>query len=383
MPMSYQRSLAIDPPAGQSAFLWGARQTGKSTYLRERFPDSVYIDLLDFDVTMSLSSRPSRLGEQLQTLPESRPKPVIIDEIQKVPGLLDEVHRLIESRRLSFILCGSSARKIQRAGVNLLGGRAWRFELYPLTWPEIPDFDLLRAMNDGLLPGIYGKPHARRSLAAYVRDYLAHEIVGEALTRNTAAFIRFFEALRFCHGELLNYSSIARDCGVSAKTVRTYFEILRDTLVGYLVYPFHRRAGRQSISAAPKFYLFDVGVAGHVCKRRLADTAGAEFGRAFEQFILLEIVAARSYQEKDFAIEFWRTKTGLEVDFVLNRGEVAVEVKGRVRQRDLRPMRAFQEEFAPRRAILVTSENDRRRVDGIDVMPYQDFLRELHAGEIL
>lgn len=382
MLMSYRRILDLDLPPGQSAFLWGARQTGKSTYLRARFPDSVYIDLLDFDVALRLSARPTRLDEKLQSMSAAGSKPVIIDEIQKVPGLLDEVHRLIESRRLSFVLCGSSARKIRRAGVNLLGGRAWRFELFPLIWPEIPDFDLLRAMNDGLLPGVHGRPHARRSLAAYVRDYLGHEIVNEALTRNTAAFMRFFEALRYCHGELLNYASIARDCGVSAKTVRTYFEILRDTLVGYLIYPFHRRTGRQSISAAPKFYLFDVGVAGHVCGRRLVEAAGAEFGRAFEHFVLLELVAARSYQEKDFAIEFWRTKTGLEVDFVLNRGEVAIEVKSRVRTRDLRPLRAFRQEFGPGRAIIVTADGDRRVIDGIEVTPYQDFLRELHAGEI-
>lgn len=381
--MSYRRTLEIDLPPGQSAFLWGARQTGKSTYLRERFRSSVYVDLLDSDVMLRLSARPSRLGEELRSAPQALARPVIVDEIQKVPGLLDEVHRLIESRRMSFVLCGSSARKIRRAGVNLLGGRAWRFEMFPLTWPEVPDFDLLRAMNDGLLPGIHGKPHAHRSLSAYVRDYLTQEVINEALTRNTAAFVRFFEALRYCHGELLNYSAIASDCGVSAKTVRTYFEILQDTLVGYLIYPFHRRAGRQSISAAPRFYLFDLGVAGHVCGRRLTAPGGAEFGRAFEHFILLEIIAARSYQEKDFPIQFWRTKTGLEVDFVLGRGEVALEVKSRVRPGDLRPMRAFVEEFKPRKAIIVSAASDTRRVNDIDIMSYPGFLRRLHAGEIV
>ena len=381
--MGYIRILDIDLPPGQSAFLWGARQTGKSTWLQACFPDSVHLDLLDFDVRFPLSARPSRLGEQLASMPDARKAPVVIDEVQKVPGLLDEVHRLIESRGLSFILCGSSARKIRRAGVNLLGGRAWRFEMFPLTYAEIPGFHLLTALNDGLLPGIYGRRHAGRSLAAYLRDFLAQEVIGEALTRNTDAFMRFFEALRFSHGELLNYASIARDCGVAAKTVRTYFEILEDTLLGYLIRPFHRRAGRQSISAAPKFYLFDVGVAGRVCGRRVAQAAGAEFGRAFAHFILQEIVAFRGYREKDFPIQFWRTKTGLEVDFVLNRGEVAVEVKGRVRRGDLRPMRAFREEFRPRRAIIVTAERDRRRINGIDLIPYQDFLLELHAGEII
>ena len=381
--MSFHRLLTMDLPPGRSAFLWGARQTGKSTFLRERFPDSVYVDLLDADTVLRLGARPTRLGEELQSAPAALAHPVIIDEVQKAPGLLDEVHRLIENRGLSFVLCGSSARKLRRAGVNLLGGRAWRFEMFPLTWAEIPDFDLLQALNRGLLPGVYSEPRFRRSLAAYVRDYLTQEIVNEGLTRNHAAFTRFFEALRFCHGELLNYAAIARDCGVEAKTVRAYFEILQDTLVGYLIYPFHRRTGRQSISAAPKFYLFDVGVAGQVCGRTLSAAGGAEFGRAFEHFLLLEIIAARSYREMEYPIEFWRTKSGLEVDFVLDRGAVAVEAKARVRSGDLRPIMAFVEEFAPRRAIVVTAEADRRRVHGIDVMPYHEFLDMLHAGAIV
>ena len=382
--MSFSRTLALDLPAGQSAFLWGARQTGKSTFLRERFPASLHIDLLHFDTMLRLRARPSRLGEELATLSaETLAQPVVIDEIQKAPGLLDEIHRLIESRSMTFVLCGSSARALKRRGVNLLGGRAWRFEMFPLTWAEIPGFDLLHALNRGLLPGIYPQTSYRRSLAAYVRDYLAQEVFAEALARDAAAFLRFFEALRFCHGELLNYASIARDCGVDAKTVRTYFEILEDTLVGYLIRPFHRRSRRQSISAAPKFYLFDVGVAGHVCGRHLPDLAGSDFGRAFEHFLLLEIIAARAYQERDYPIEFWRTKTGLEVDFVLGRGQVAVEAKARVRSGDLRPMTAFVEEFSPRRAIVVTAEADRRRVDAIEIIPYGDFLAMLHAGDLL
>ena len=382
--MSFVRKLDMDLPSGQSAFLWGARQTGKSTFLREQFPDSVHIDLLDSDEMLALSARPARLGERLaRETHETLSRPVIIDEIQKIPDLLDEVHRLIETRGLSFILCGSSARRLRRAGVNLLGGRAWRFEMFPLTWDEVPEFDLLRALNRGLLPGIYTQPRYRRSLAAYVRDYLTQEIFNEAFARNAAAFARFFDALRFCHGELLNYASIGRDCAVDAKTVGAYFEILQDTLVGYRVFPFHRPRGRQSISAAPKFYLFDAGVAGHVCRRTLTGAGGAEFGRAFEHFLLLELIAARSYQEKDHPIEFWRTKSGLEVDFVLNGGEVAVEAKGRVREGDLRSMWAFIEEFSPRAAYVVSAEQDRRRVGGIDILPYGDFLRRLHDGEVI
>ena len=213
--MYYQRTATIDLPPRQSAFLWGARQTGKSTLLRERFQGSVFYDLLDSEVMLRFASRPSLLGEELDAQPaETLAKPVIVDEIQKVPALLDEVHRLIESRDLAFILCGSSARKLKRAGTNLLGGRAWRFELFPLTWAEVPDFDLLQALNRGMLPSIYPQRQYQRSLAAYVRDYLVHEVFNEALTRNVAAFSRFFDALAFCHGELLNFAAIARDlCG--------------------------------------------------------------------------------------------------------------------------------------------------------------------------
>jgi len=382
--MSLHRKLVLDLPSGQSAFLWGARQTGKSTLLRERFSDSIRIDLLDSDSMLALSARPARLGEMLASeSPEKLSRPVVIDEIQKVPGLLDEVHRLIETRGLSFVLCGSSARKLRSTGVNLLGGRAWRFELFPLTWSEVPNFDLLQALNRGLLPGIHSQPRYRRSLAAYVRDYLTEEIIHEALVRNTAAFARFFDTLCFCHGELLNYAAIGRDCAVDAKTARTYFDILQDTLVGYRIFPFHKPRGRQSISATPKFYLFDVGVASHVCHRSLTVAGSADFGRAFEHFILLELIADRSYRECDHPIEFWRTKGGLEVDFILAGGEVAIETKTRVRQGDLRAMRAFIENFSPRAAYIVSAEHDRRQVDGINILPYNDFLQMLHEGEVI
>ena len=201
--------------------------------------------------------------------------------------------------------------------------------------------------------------------------------------RNTAAFARFFDSLRFCHGELLNYTAISRDCAVDAKTVKTYFDILRDTLVGHRIFPFHRRQGRQSIAATPKFYLFDVGVASHVCQRSLATDSGTEFGRAFEHFILLELIAARSYREQHHAIEFWRTKSGLEVDFILDGGEVAIETRTRVRPGDLRAMRAFIKEFSPRAAYMVSTQPDRRHVDGIDILPYSDFLAMLHSGEVV
>ena len=383
-PNQYERQLKFTLPPGRSAFLWGARQTGKTTLLRERFPNSVNFDLLDSDIMLRFLSRPRTLGEELAVFGEAaHANPIVIDEIQKVPTLLDEIHRLIESEKFSFILCGSSARKLNRSGVNLLGGRAWRYSLYPLSWSEIPEFDLLTAMTTGLLPGLYAQSTSRRSLNAYVRDYLTQEVFNEALVRRSAGFSRFFDALSYCHGEILNYSAIARDCAIDAKTVRSYFEILVDTLIGYLIHPFQKRGSRQAISRAPKFYLFDVGIANYICGNSVLSARGADFGRSFEHFIFLELVAAISYQNLDTRIEYWRTKSGLEVDFVLNNGTLAIEVKTRLRTGGLRAIKAFNEEFRPQRSIVVTAEPTNRVIDGIEVLNYEYFLDKLHRNQLL
>ena len=380
----YARAISLDIPHGQAAFLWGARQTGKTTYLRSQFDESKYYDLLNFDTRFRLLTRPSSLGEELALLSnEQKEKPIVIDEIQKVPELLDEVHRLLEQRQMSFVLCGSSARKLRQAGINLLGGRAWRYQMLPLSWREVPDFNLTKALTQGLLPRIYNSSHPKRSLTAYVEDYLAQEIVSEALTRNTTAFVRFFDSLKYCHAEMLNYTSIARDCGVSTKTVQSYFSILQDTLVGYLIYPFHRSGGRQTIVSAPKFYLFDLGVAQYLRGSSLTELSGTDFGPAFEHFIFLELIAARSFSEDNWSIEYWRTKSGLEVDFVLADRQVAIEVKAKVRSRDIRPIRSFSQEFSPRRSIVVTADTVSRKVGDIEVLNYQDFLDQLHTGHLL
>ena len=228
--------------------------------------------------------------------------------------------------------------------------------------------------------------HHRRALAGYVDDYLKEEVFDEGLTRNVAAFARFFDALGFCHGEVLNFSAVARDCGVDSKTVREYFRILADTLVGVFVEPFSRRRGRAVLVRAPKFYLFDVGVAGHLRGRRIDRAAGPEFGRAFEHLVLMELLAWRSYRERDFPVRYWRTKSGLEVDFVLGRdAEAAVEVKGtpRVRPEDLKGLRAFCEEHAPRRAVVVSRDPAPRRTGAIDVLPWDVFLERLWGGAVL
>ena len=366
----YSRTLCIKLPQGQSAFLWGPRKVGKSTLLGQQFPRA-----------------PWALSERVRALDSSlRAHPIIIDEVQKVPAILDEVHRLIENEGLGFILCGSSARKLKRGGANPLGGRAWRFGLHPLTWPEIPAFDLLRALNRGLVPQHYDTAQYRRALAGYVEDYLKEEVFDEGLTRNAGAFLRFFDALSFCHGELVNFSNVARDCGVSSKTVREYFQILVDTLVGVFVEPFGRKRSRAVISRAPKFYLFDVGVAGYVTGRRIDRAAGPGFGRALEHYVLMELLAFRTYRECEFPVRYWRTKSGLECDFVLGKnGGVAIEVKGgtKLRPADLKGMRAYIDEHRPRRAVIVCNESaTRRTVDGIWVLPWEEFLQRLWANAI-
>ena len=386
--MSYERILSLELPKGQSAFLWGPRKTGKSTLLRQRFPDALRFDLLDTRLLLEFTRSPWALAERIDALDDTTlTSPIIIDEVQKVPALLDEVHRLIESKGLGFVLCGSSARKLKRGHANMLGGRAWRFGLHPLTYAEIPDFDLLRALNRGLIPQHYDTKQHRRALAGYVDDYLKEEVFDEGLVRNTPAFSRFFDALSFSHGELLNSSNIARDCGVDSKTVREYFQILVDTLVGTLLEPFSRRRSREVITRAPKFYLFDVGVAGHLMGRRIERPAGQEFGRALEHLVLMELLAYRSYRELDFPLRFWRTKSGLECDFVLGReGEVAIEVKGstRLRPSDLRSVRAYVDEHSPRQAIVVCNERDARRTnDGIWILPWELFLEQLWSDAIV
>jgi predicted AAA+ superfamily ATPase len=382
------RILDMKLPDKQSAFLWGARKTGKSTYLREKFPDSIIYDFLKTDVFFELSKNPSLLREQLLAKKAHDLKaPIVLDEVQKVPQSLDEVHWLIENKGLRFILCGSSARKLKKGHANLLGGRAWRYELFPLVSHEIGKIDLLHVLNHGLIPAHYlqNDENCRKSLAAYVQDYLREEVFAEGLTRNIPAFSRFFDAFGYSHGEMTNYCNIARECGVDSKTVKEYYQILIDTLLAIRVEPYKKRQSRQVITKASKYYMFDVGVAGFLTKRHIVEQKGEEFGKAFEHFLLMEIVAYRSYTGKDFSINFWRTKSGLEVDFVLGKGEAAIEIKGssHVDKRDIYGLNAFTEAFSPKKSILVCNEKEKRIHGNIAIIPWEIFLHELWAGKIL
>ncbi|MEA3346850.1 MAG: AAA family ATPase [Candidatus Auribacterota bacterium] len=382
-----ERILKIRLPVRQSAFLWGPRKTGKTTYLKRHFPDSLVYDFLKTDFFIEISKNPALLRERLLAKDKNTLKrPIILDEVQKVPQVLDEVHWLIENKGLRFILCGSSARKLKRGHANLLGGRAWRYEMFPLVTPEVKKVNLLHALNHGMIPSHYlqGDDY-KRSLKAYVQDYLKEEVFAEGLTRNIPAFSRFFDAFGYSHGELTNYSNIARECGVSSKTVKEYYQILVDTLLAVRIEPFKKSQSRQVITKAAKYYLFDVGVAGYLTKRHLEEEKGSEFGKAFEHFLLMEILAYRSYSGRDFEINFWRTKSGLEVDFVLGGGEVTIEIKGasHVNKRDTNGLIAFIEGHSPKRSIIVCNEKEKRLHGKIEILPWNNFLHELWEGRIL
>ena len=383
-----KRILGLNLPPKQSAFLWGARKTGKTTYLKNKFPNSLIYDFLKTDLFLEISKNPALLRERILAKENSVLKePIILDEVQKVPQVLDEVHWLIENKGLRFVLCGSSARKLKRGQANLLGGRAWRYELFPLVSREIGKVDLLRALNHGLIPLHYlqNGEDCMKSQEAYVQDYLREEVFAEGLTRNIPAFSRFFDAFGYTHGEMTNYLNIARECGVDSKTVKEYYQILIDTLLAIRVEPFKKRQSRQVITKASKYYMFDVGVAGYLTKRHIFEQRGVEFGKAFEHFILMEIAAYRSYNGKDFAINFWRTKTGLEVDFVLGKGEVAIEVKGasRIDKKDIHGLEAFIQAYSPKKSIIVCNEKEKRIHGKSEILPWEVFLGRLWAGKVI
>jgi len=316
---------------------------------------------------------------------ENQASPIIVDEVQKIPILLDEIHWLVENRKLRFILCGSSARKVKRGRGNLLGGRAVRYELHPLVYPEIPNFSLLRALNAGLLPRHYQSSNPYKLLQAYVGDYLKEEISAEALTRNIPAFSRFLQIAALTNGELTNYNNIASECGVSAPTVKEYFRILEDTLIGRMLPAFRKRAKRRLIGA-PKFFFFDIGIVAHLTRRGKIMPGSELFGRAFEHMIYMELTAHSGYSEENYPIAYWKTASGFEVDFVLGDHEIAVEVKGTdmVTNRHLKGIRAFKEEYQARSYIVVSMDtNPRKTEDGIEILPWQVFLDRLWANEII
>lgn len=380
----FSRSLRLPPPGRETFFLWGPRQTGKTTLLGEAYPEAFRIDLLKADEFRRYLERPELLRDELEGRPDVARGQVVIDEIQKVPALLDEVHWLHERHKVRFALCGSSARKVRRGSANLLGGRAVRYELFGLTASELgADFDLVRMANQGYLPVHYQSDRAERLLASYVGDYLKEEVAAEGLVRNLPVFSSFLGAAALADGELVNTANIARECGVSAPTVKGHFGILEDTLLGCWLPGYTRRPKRRVI-AAPKFYFSDVGVVNHLARRGRLVPGGELFGKAFENWVFHELRAANHYGEHFHDLFYWRLASGIEVDFIVGAMRLAIEAKATARVTDdhLRGLRHLHGDHPSARRVLICLEPRRRRTaDGIDILPVRAFVDEL--GELL
>jgi predicted AAA+ superfamily ATPase len=381
---SIKRYLHLELPLGQSCFLFGARKTGKSTLLKEQYADhALYIDLLSASTYQAFLQRPSRLEEEMNANPDK--SLIIIDEVQKIPLLLDEVHRLIELyKNKQFILCGSSSKRLKATGANLLGGRAWRFLLVPFCYPEIRTLDWQKICNQGLVPSHYlATSSVERSLAAYLYEYVLPEVQFEANIRKKDHFARFLDVMALSHGELINYSNIARDCGIDSKTVRSYFEILEDMYLGYMIYPYQSVTKRQLIQQHPKFYFFDTGLTNYLRRYHLLEMVGPEAGRSFEHYVLLELMAYKYLNEKRDTICFWRTKEAYEVDFVVADLAIEVKISTPIEKSHLKGLITFAKEGHNHHLHMVSLEPRKRLMNienkEITIWPIQEFLEALWA----
>lgn len=374
----FKRTLNLKKAIGtSSAFLFGPRGVGKSFWIHEELKNAFVIDLLDSDIYQGLLRRPRQLEEMI---PRGTSL-VVIDEVQKLPELLDSVHRLIEASKIRFLLTGSSARKLRRGGANLLGGRARELHLFPLTSNELANsFDLTKYLNTGGLPRVVLSKEPELDLKSYVNLYLIEEIKAEALVRKFDQFVRFLDAIALTNGEELHYANLSNDSGVSQRTLEGYIQVLDDTLIGFQVLPFLATKKRKAITRS-KFYFFDLGVTNFLANRGEIKPASELFGRALEHFIALELRAYLSYLNRRMPLCYWRTKNGFEVDFVIGN-QVAIEVKAsrRISDQDLRSLKALREEKKVKNYIVVCQEPIVRISDGIKILPINSFLKALWSG---
>lgn len=357
----------------KSCFLFGPRQTGKSMLIRQTLAGHKIYNLLDRNLFLRLSRSPTLIREELRADDEI----IIIDEIQKLPDLLNEVHLIIEEHGVRFLLTGSSARSLHRKGVNMLGGRARSRSLHPFVRAELQDeFELQRALDTGLIPAIYFSDAPHEDLKAYANDYLREEIAAEAAVRNIQAFSRFLEVAGLCHSQMINFSQLANDAQVPASTVREYFHILLDTLVAHELPAYRETKKRKPINTS-KYYLFDIGLARSLQGRKGLAAGTPEYGNAFESYIFQELKAFCSYRQIEH-LHYWRSKSQFEVDFILDK-RIAIEVKAKtnITPRDLKGLKALQEEETLEQFILISMEKRERNVQGIMILPWQDFLDRL------
>ncbi len=371
-------SRLIEPPKDKSFFLFGPRGTGKTTWVRSKFTKALYLDLLEAELFNDLLANPQRLGN---FIPKNFNDWVIIDEVQRIPELLNEIHRLIEKSKHKFILTGSSARKIRRKGINLLAGRALSYRLYPLTAVELgKDFDLDHSLSYGQLPCVYTEENPKAYLESYVKTYLEEEVQQEGFTRNLGAFSRFLEAASFSQGSVLNISSVARDCSVERKVVENYFTILEDLLIAYRIPVFAKRAKRRLV-AHPKFYFFDVGLYRALRPKGPLDIPEEIGGHAFETLFLQELEAINKYLRLDYDIFYWMTSNNMEVDFVLygDKGIKAFEIKrtGKISSSMLKGLKAFQKDYPGARMYFIYGGERVLREGDIEILPIRNALKDL------
>lgn len=382
------RRIRLPASPANSFFLWGPRQSGKSMLLHSSYARAIWYDLLNTDLYIRLIEKPSLLREELLHARRQQKKPlfVVIDEIQKIPALLDEVHWLIENAGIVFGLCGSSARKLRKGHANLLGGRAIRHELFGFVSGELGSkFDLERMLNHGYLPRHYLAEASDRLVRSYVNDYLKEEIAAEALVRNLPAFSSFLSAAALSDTELVNFSTIARDCGVSAPTVKEYFQILVDTLLARFLEAYRKRPKRRVITA-PKFYFSDVGVVNYLSKRGKIVPGSELFGKAFESWLFHELRAHSAYSGQDYDLSYWRLASGIEVDFIVGDMEIAIEAKAsaKINSDHLKNLREVVKDHPKlkRRIVVCLEPRARRTEDGIEILPYFVFTDHLWSGKI-
>ncbi len=366
------------PIPKKSFFLFGPRGTGKSSWVKTTFPKGLYLDLLESDLYTDLLARPQRLA---QLIPKHFHDWIILDEVQRIPALLNEVHRLIEHHHYKFILTGSSARSLRRKGVNLLAGRALTYQMHPLTAAELgADYDWQHSVHHGQLPCAYTERDPTRYLESYVRTFLREEVLQEGLTRNLGAFTRFLEAASFSQSSVLNISAVASECSVERKVVEQYFGILEDLLLATRLPVFTKRAKRRMI-AHPKFYFFDAGVFRTVRPMGPLDRPEEADGPALETLVLQELRATNDYHHYGYALSYWRTSHHTEVDFVCYgpRGIKAIEVKRttKISAADLAGLRAFLRDYPMAQAYCLYT-GERRLHDGnIEIIPIPTFLQQL------
>lgn len=381
----FKRALRLPAPGTETFFLWGPRQTGKTTLLKATYADAVWIDLLKAEEYRRYLQNPELLRAEIAV--RESVQQVVIDEVQKVPPILDEVQWLYDNRSIHFALCGSSARKVKRGQANLLGGRAVRYELHGLTAQELsPDFELDRVLNHGYLPRMYQSDRPRRLLNAYAADYLKEEVAAEGLVRNLPVFSEFLNVAALSDTELVNFSTVARDCGVSSHTIRGYFQILEDTLLGRWLPAYTKRPKRRVI-AAPKFYFADVGMVNHLARRGQLRRGSELYGKAFENWVFHELSAHNAYTEAFARLSYWRLASGIEVDFIVNDMQTAIEAKAtaKITADHLRGLRHLVRDH-PRigqRVVVCLESKSRRTEDGILILTAPEFCDRLEAGDLL